>query len=272
MGWFSATLLPSTRTVLACCMSIQWLVIAPRPNEAPRPGTVGAMSKSGLMLDKRHPQEPSCLLKEVALLVGVLGTAQKGDRVRAVYLNLSIAELLGRDPGLVADLLDLPRHPLRSVFPADLFPVVAARCPVARSRETLGRRVCREHGDAFHAQRPAVHDVVVVSFQISLPSRTAAIMPHPHEQKLQEVDSLTFSSFSFCVAALTVGMSINPLTARPAAAPTLALNQSRRLIVGRFVVEIAASHSAARRLLAHLFVPFIHGCALLAGRESGWFG
>src|SRR5215468_7317656 len=41
MGWFSATLLPSTRIVLQFCRSIQWLVIAPLPNEAPRPGTVG---------------------------------------------------------------------------------------------------------------------------------------------------------------------------------------------------------------------------------------
>ena len=41
MGWFSATLLPSTRIVLQFCKSTQWLVIAPLPNEAPRPGTVG---------------------------------------------------------------------------------------------------------------------------------------------------------------------------------------------------------------------------------------
>jgi hypothetical protein len=41
IGWFSATLLPSTRIVCACCRSIQWFVIAPRPNAAPRPGTVG---------------------------------------------------------------------------------------------------------------------------------------------------------------------------------------------------------------------------------------
>ena len=41
IGWFSATLLPSTRIVLQFWRSIQWFVIAPRPNEAPRPGTVG---------------------------------------------------------------------------------------------------------------------------------------------------------------------------------------------------------------------------------------
>ena len=41
IGWFSATLLPSTRIVLQFWRSIQWFVIAPRPNVAPRPGTVG---------------------------------------------------------------------------------------------------------------------------------------------------------------------------------------------------------------------------------------
>src|SRR4029077_16544055 len=77
---------------------------------------------------------------------------------------------------------------------------------------------------------------------ISFPSRTAAIMPHPHEQKLQDVvNSLTLASFNFSVAALTAGMSMNSPTASPAAAPTPALNQSRRLMVGRFLVQASAS-------------------------------
>ena len=38
------------------------------------------------------------------------------------------------------------------------------------------------------------------SMVISLPSRTEATMPQPHEQKLQEVvNSLTSESFNFCV-------------------------------------------------------------------------
>src|ERR1700751_5052961 len=65
---------------------------------------------------------------------------------------------------------------------------------------------------------------------ISLPSRTAAIIPHPQEQKLQEVvNSLTFESFNSFVAALTAAPSISPPTARPIAPPTLAFIQSLRL-------------------------------------------
>src|SRR5215472_13983706 len=66
---------------------------------------------------------------------------------------------------------------------------------------------------------------------ISLPSRTEAIMPHPHEQKLHEVvNSLIFESFSFCVAALIVGTSMRLPRASPTPPPTLALNQSLRVI------------------------------------------
>src|SRR5262245_34607411 len=73
---------------------------------------------------------------------------------------------------------------------------------------------------------------------ISLPSRTDAIMPHPHEQKLQEVvNSVTFESFSFCVAALIVGTSISPPSASPTPPPTVALNHSLRLIDGRLPVD-----------------------------------
>ena len=41
--------------------------------------------------------------------------------------------------------------------------MVAARRPVAGRGEPLRGGVRREHGDAFDAQRPAVHDVVVVA-------------------------------------------------------------------------------------------------------------
>src|ERR1700740_496117 len=65
---------------------------------------------------------------------------------------------------------------------------------------------------------------------ISLPSRTAAIIPHPQEQKLQEVvNSLTFDSFNSCVAARTAATSMSPPTARPIAPPMLAFIQSLRL-------------------------------------------
>src|SRR5258705_4193116 len=67
--------------------------------------------------------------------------------------------------------------------------------------------------------------------EISLPSRTAATMPHPHEQKLHDVvNSLMFSSFNFCVAALTVDRSRRSPIASPAPPLTVSRNQSRRLI------------------------------------------
>jgi len=51
---------------------------------------------------------------------------------------------------------------------------------------------------------------------MSFPSRTAAIMPHPHEQKLQDVvNSLTLASFSSWAAALTGDRSKRLLSAKP---------------------------------------------------------
>src|SRR6478672_594361 len=55
-------------------------------------------------------------------------------------------------------------------------------------------------------------------------------MPHPHEQKLQEVvNSLTFASFNSFVAAFTAGTSRRPPSASPVPPPMLAFSQSRRL-------------------------------------------
>src|SRR5215472_3205422 len=52
---------------------------------------------------------------------------------------------------------------------------------------------------------------------MSLPSRTAATMPHPHEQKLQDVvNSLTSESLRDRVLARTAGTSMGPLKASPA--------------------------------------------------------
>src|SRR5215469_11599978 len=69
---------------------------------------------------------------------------------------------------------------------------------------------------------------------INLPSRTDAIIPHPHEQKLQDVvNSRTSESFNFCLAALTAGTSMRLPRASPTPPPTLALNQSLRLSDGR---------------------------------------
>src|SRR5580704_19555219 len=68
------------------------------------------------------------------------------------------------------------------------------------------------------------------SMAISLPSRTEATMPQPHEQKLQEVvNSFTSESFNFCVLARTAATSTKPLSASPAQPPAAVLNHSRRV-------------------------------------------
>lgn len=136
----------------------------PPPESRPQTGDRGAMSKTSLVLDEGHPEEPGCLLKEVALLVGILRTTQKGDRVRPIDGNFLFTEPLGCNPGLIADLLDLARHTLCGFLPADLFPAVAARRSVARCRQPIRRSVCREHGNALNAQRTAIHNVVEVPF------------------------------------------------------------------------------------------------------------
>ena len=57
-------------------------------------------------------------------------------------------------------------------------------------------------------------------------------MPHPHEQKLQEVvNSLTSESFRSFVAARIAGTSSSPPSASPAPPPMVSLNSSRRLNV-----------------------------------------
>src|SRR5207237_864091 len=111
------------------------------------------MSKPGLVLDVRHAEQPGRLLKEVALLVRVLGAAHESHRVGAVDGHVSGAALLGHeprgalypitgceihgqcgriyllggDPGLVARLPDLLRDPGDRVVPGDVLPLVAAR-------------------------------------------------------------------------------------------------------------------------------------------------
>src|SRR3954471_23365369 len=68
------------------------------------------------------------------------------------------------------------------------------------------------------------------SSEMSLPSRTDATMPHPHEQKLQEVvNSLTFVSFNFLAAAFTAVISRSPPSPNPTLPPTASFNHSLRL-------------------------------------------
>src|SRR5262249_35568884 len=107
---------------------------------------------------------PRRLLEEVALFIGVLRAAEKGNRVCAVNRNLPITQLLGCDPSLVANFLDLARDAFGRVLPTDLFPMVATRRAIARSREALRRSVSRKHRDALYTQRSAIHDVIVIAF------------------------------------------------------------------------------------------------------------
>ena len=147
------------------------------------------MSKSGLVLDICHAEQPGRLLEEVALLVGVLRAAHESHGVGAIDGHLCVAvllrdepwgaldpitrseihdefgriHLLGGNPRLVARLPNLLRDPRDRVLPGDVLPVVAARRPVLGRREPVRRGVRREHGDAFDAQRSAIDDVVVVA-------------------------------------------------------------------------------------------------------------
>ena len=61
--WFSATFEPSTRKTFACWRSAQWFVIAPRPNEAPRLGTVGLCQSRAWCSTYDVPKRRPILLK-----------------------------------------------------------------------------------------------------------------------------------------------------------------------------------------------------------------
>src|SRR6516225_2060133 len=80
--------------------------------------------------------------------------------------------------------------------------------------------------------------------ETSVPSRTEAIMPHPHEQKLHEVvNSRTSLSFNCCVAARTEGTSRRPASARPSPPPpTAVLRYSLRLSKESPFPEVFLSH------------------------------
>src|ERR1700740_785374 len=133
------------------------------PECGPQTGDRGAVSKSGLVLDESGAEKTRRLLEEIALLVGVLGAAHKSDRGGPVHGALCVPELLSGDPCRVTCFPDLLRDPLHRVFPRDVLPVVAARCPITRLCKPVRRSVSREHGYALHAQGAAIHNVVEVS-------------------------------------------------------------------------------------------------------------
>ena len=64
----------------------------------PQTGDRGAMSKPGLVLDVPHTEQAGRLLKEVALLVGVLRAAHESHRISAIDGHLFVAALLMDEP------------------------------------------------------------------------------------------------------------------------------------------------------------------------------
>ena len=72
------------RTTSALTMSIQWLVIAPRPNEAASPATVELCQSRAWCSMYDEAERPHQLDEEVGLLVVERGAAEAGDGLRAV--------------------------------------------------------------------------------------------------------------------------------------------------------------------------------------------
>src|ERR1700751_4385036 len=98
------------------------------------------------------------------------------------------------------------------------------------------------------------------SMAISLPSRTEATMPQPHEQKLQEVvNSLMSESFNLCVLACTAATSTRSPSASPAQPPAAVLNHSLRVTPVRVLDESPA---------AFPICPFIPRCSVLFGSKA----
>src|SRR5262249_26444550 len=82
---------------------------------------------------------------------------------------------------------------------------------------------------------------------MSVPSRTEAIMPQPHEQKLQDVvNSWTSDSLRPRAAAAAAGQSSSPPSARPAPPPIDSFSTSLRLTCTslRSVIDLSPARMA----------------------------
>ena len=62
-GWFSAKFDPMMTMTSAFFMSMKWFVIAPRPKEAPRPGTVEECHRRAWCSRKTMPADRASLAK-----------------------------------------------------------------------------------------------------------------------------------------------------------------------------------------------------------------
>src|SRR5580704_6314419 len=106
------------------------------------------------------------------------------------------------------------------------------------------------------------------SIVISLPSRTVATMPQPHEQKLQEVvNSLTSESFNFCVLACTAATSTRLPSASPAQLPAAAKNHSLRVTPVRVFVDSPSVFPICPFFPSSSFLFGSKGCSILHESE-----
>ena len=71
-GWFSATLLPSTRIVLRMLKVNPVVGHRPATECRPQTGDRGAVSKTGLVFDVSSTQKAHRFLEQIALLVRIL--------------------------------------------------------------------------------------------------------------------------------------------------------------------------------------------------------
>src|SRR5216683_2750512 len=106
----------------------------PPPESGPQPGDAGAVSDSGLVLDRDDAQAAQELLLDVVPLVVEGCPAQREDRGGAVH-ELAVLEPL--DECLVARLLHELRHPVHGAVEIPYLPLGGAGCAV----EHLGRAI-----------------------------------------------------------------------------------------------------------------------------------
>src|SRR5207245_5331177 len=105
------------------------------PSESsPQSGDAGAVSDSGLVLDRDDAQAAHELLLDVVPLVVEGGPAQREDRGRAVHERAVLEPL---DECLVAGLLHEPRHSLHGAVETPYLPLGRA----GRTVEYLGRAI-----------------------------------------------------------------------------------------------------------------------------------
>ena len=82
-GWFSAGFPPMINIMSVFLMSIQPLVIAPRPNVGPKLETVGAVSNPGLSFEVADPHAAHGFDHEIVQFIGVRAAAGPGNASRS---------------------------------------------------------------------------------------------------------------------------------------------------------------------------------------------